>query len=114
MFMIQRAIDLNASKYYVVRIGAEPDLGTENTPSYEKTNLYFMVADPFGGVSERVKYKMFIDPFVEKLPEGKKDLDYFLLYYSAQEDAWVAFDIESLPEPRTWDDLREASGLEDL
>ena len=114
MEIIRHNISVDPAKYHVVRIGGLIDLGIENPPKHTKTQVFCMLSDPFGELTEREQYKMFIDPFIEQLPEGKKDLDYFLLYYSITDADWVAFDIESLPEPRTWDDLRNATGLDDL
>lgn len=114
MESMRHDIKVDPSKYHVVRIGGPIDLGIENPPKHTKTQVFCMVSDPFSGTTEREQFSMFIDPFVNMLPTDKKDLDYFVLYHNDNNSEWVAFDIETLPEPRTWDDLRNATGLEDL
>jgi len=112
MHMIPLYITLSTTNYYLVRIGAEPDIASSDAPNYKKTRVFCMISDPRSGRTEREEYKQFIDPFIEKLPEDKQDLNYFLLYYEGNK--WVHLDVTTVPEPRTWASLREASGLEDL
>ena len=107
-------ITLDASNKYIVYIGRPFDI--DQTSSYlnpQTTRIFAMHIDEFiEEMPVRDRYKIFIDPFVEALPDGKKDLDCFILYY--ENGAWDAFDILSVDEPRTTENVREASGLEDL
>lgn len=110
-------IVIEEDKYYVVKIGNSSNLEfdidlTFAQPNSKKTRIFGMMADPFAEESAREMYAMFIEPFVEKLPEGKKDLDYFVLYHDGTE--WQAYDIEAYVAPRTWLGLREVTGIKDL
>jgi hypothetical protein len=110
-------IIIEEDKYYVVRIANSSNLEfdidmTFATPNGRKTRLFAMTVDPFSDYEARELYAMFIEPFVEKLPEGKKDLDYFVLYHDGTE--WKAYDVEQYVAPRTWLGLREVTGLKDL
>ena len=107
-------ITLDATKKYIVYIGHPFDIDrTHSEFDPKETRIFVMHVDEFiEEIPVRERYKLFIDPFVEVLPEGKKDLDCFVLYYS--NGAWDAFDILSVEEPRTVENIREASGLEDL
>jgi len=97
---------MNTDKYHVIRVGETVDL--LGTP-IDKVVSRSITADPFSGDDPRVKYEQVLKPVIDLLPLGLKDLNYFIMYHV--DGTWVVFDIERLPEPRTWEDLEIATGL---
>lgn len=110
-------ITVDSDKYYLIKVcddGSECfDIDTTFAqPNHKKTQVLIMSVDPFAETPARETFSHFLEPFIEVLPEGKKDLDYFVLYHDGTE--WKAYDVEQYVAPRTWLGLREVTGLKDL